>query len=62
MYSIPATEISINFIIISNLENGNQLMPTTVEDFDGAKRGIMKRFHSLQLIEENLKHKYGNNF
>jgi hypothetical protein len=56
-YSIPTTEISNQFIIISNLENGNQLMPrfvNTAEDFDGiSKEERVERFHS-QLLEENF--------
>lgn len=57
LYSIPTTEITKQFIIISSIEDGNQLMPrfvNTAEDFEGiSKEERIDRFHS-QLLEENF--------
>lgn len=56
-YSIPNTEITNQFIIISSIEDGNQLMPrfvNTAEDFEGISKEVrIDRFHS-QLLEENF--------
>ena len=56
-YSIPNTEITNQFIIISSIEDGNQLMPrfvNTAENFEGISKEVrIDRFHS-QLLEENF--------
>lgn len=56
-YSIPTTEITNQFIIISTIENGNQLMPRFVnmdEHFVGlSKEERIDQFH-LHLLEENF--------
>lgn len=56
-YSIPTTEITNQFIIISTVENGNQLMPRFVnmdEHFVGlCKEERIDQFH-LYLLEENF--------
>ncbi len=56
-YSIPNTEITNQFIVISSIEDGNQLMPrfvNTVENFEGIrKEERIDCFHS-QLLEENF--------
>jgi hypothetical protein len=56
-YSIPSTEITKQFIIISSIEAGNQLMPrfvNTDEELEGiSKEERINRFHS-QLLEENF--------
>jgi hypothetical protein len=56
-YSIPNTEITNQFIIISSVEEGNQLMPrfvNTDEDYVGiSKEERIDCFHS-QLLEENF--------
>jgi hypothetical protein len=56
-YSIPKTEITSQFIIISSKVNGKQLMPrfvNTAEDFEGiSKEERINNFHS-QLLEENF--------
>lgn len=56
-YSIPSTEITNQFIVISSIENGNQLMPrfvNTDHNFVGiSKEDRIGNFHS-QLVEENF--------
>lgn len=55
LYIIPNTEITNQFIIISSIENGNQLMPrfvNTDEDFIGISKEVrIDSFHSQLLIE-----------
>lgn len=57
IYTIPYTEITDQFIIISSVENGKQLMPrfvNTNEEFVGiSKEERIDYFHSL-LLEENF--------
>jgi hypothetical protein len=57
IYTIPYTEITDQFIIISSIENGKQLMPrfvNTNEEFVGiSKDERIDHFHSL-LLEENF--------
>jgi hypothetical protein len=56
-YSIPSTEITKQFIIISSIEDGDQLMPrfvNTDEELVGiSKEERIDQFHS-QLLEENF--------
>lgn len=56
-YTIPFTEITNQFIVISSIEEGKQLMPrfvNTKEEFVGiSKEERIDHFHS-QLIEENF--------
>ncbi|RTZ04598.1 hypothetical protein EKL98_08590 [Flavobacterium bomense] len=56
-YTIPSTEITNQFIVISSTEKGKQLMPryvNTNEEFvEISKKERMDQFHS-QLLEENF--------
>lgn len=56
-YMIPSTEITNQFIVISSIESGNQLMPrfvNTDEDFVGiSKEDRIDHFHS-QLLEDHF--------
>lgn len=56
-YTIPSTEISNQFIVISSIEEGKQLMPryvNTNEEFvEISKEERIDKFHS-QLLEENF--------
>jgi hypothetical protein len=56
-YTIPSTEITNQFIVISSIDDGKQLMPrfvNTKEEFVGiGKEERIDHFHSL-LVEENF--------
>ncbi len=60
VYKIPNTEITNQFVVISPIQNGNQLMPRFVnlnEDFEGQSKDQRIEEYHTQLASESFEHK-----